>query len=179
MTVLTIPERYSVGTARMQPDPEARHCFGGEASVSYRDQFPIDVARCAINPLADDLDWTPNTELCVVPEEMMALCRRCPGREHCLAWALTPDVHGEPQVGYWAGTTSRDRRVMVATGLSDVAAAERLQAKARADAIADALHPRGEGSLVWSRKGCHCVECRRAAADKKARERARRAAVAA
>lgn len=178
MTVLSIPDRYTGGTARMQPDPEAFHHTGGGASVSYRQQFPIDVARCALNPIADELDWTPNREECVVPAEMMGLCRRCPGRVSCLAWALTPDIHGEPQVGYWAGTTSRDRQLMLEAGLLDVAAAEQIQAEARCEATRGALHPGGEGNLSWSRRGCHCVECRRAGADKRARSRARAAAAA-
>lgn len=179
MSVTALTVAYTAATARMQPDPEASHPLGGTASVSYRQQFPIDVARCAIVPLEEDLDWTPNREQCVVPDPMLALCRRCPGRASCLAWALTGDGNGDPQVGYWAGTTSRDRAAMVEAGELDVAAAERTQAAARLESTRDALHAQGEGGLRWARKGCHCIECRRAGAAKRARSRARAAAAAA
>lgn len=178
MSITTITVDYTAATARMQPDPEASHQNDEAASVSYRHRFPIDVARCAIVPLDEDLDWTPNREQCIVPDPMLALCRRCPGRANCLAWALAGDGNGDPQVGYWAGTTSRDRAVMLEAGELDVVAAERAQAAARREVTRDSLHAKGEGGLRWSRKGCHCIECRRASAAKRARSRARAAAAA-
>lgn len=156
---------YSGFTASMQPDPEARH-NGGEASVSYRTAFPISEARCATTPI--ELEWVPNREQRIVPEPMMALCRRCPGRASCLAWAIGTDGAGE--AGYWAGTTTADRDEMRASDRRDVAEADRIQRTIRTEG---ALHENGAGSDLWYRKGCTCGECRRAHAAYRRQDRQR------
>ena len=93
---------YTELTASMQTDPEARH-HGGAASVSSSPQtFPVEAARCATFPTP--MEWVPDRERRVVPDMMAALCRRCPGRQSCLLWALA----GQEQ-GYWAGTTTTFR----------------------------------------------------------------------
>lgn len=165
MTISTIP-RTLPGTERMQVDPEALH-VGEAASESYLRAFPITSAHCSAYP--EDLDWVPDRERPVVPDVMAALCRRCPGRQQCLLWALAGDEHG-----YWAGTTSTDRAVMHTLGAQDVAVADRLQETARQDAISGALHEPGDGSYWWyRRRGCRCAECRQANAAARSGERAK------
>jgi WhiB family redox-sensing transcriptional regulator len=39
-------------------------------------------------------------------DEAKTVCRRCPVREQCLAWALA----AEPVEGIWGGTTEAERR---------------------------------------------------------------------
>ncbi len=172
-TTHTLPSsrRYAASTASMLPGPEARP-RRDEASESSLKDFPIDSARCATETV--ELEWVPDREARVVPDVMAALCRRCPGREACLLWALTV---GEP--GYWAATTSADRIQMESHGCTTVDAADRLQDMARRQQLDGALHPPGEGSFWWyRRRGCHCAECRSANAVRRAgeRDRARHAA---
>ncbi len=158
---------YTALTASMQTDPEARH-HGDAVSVSFSPQtFPVEVARCATYPTL--MEWVPNRERRIVPDQMTTLCRRCPGRPSCLLWALT----GREQ-GYWAGTTTSDREIMRQLDQDDVATADWLQDLARRELTDGALHPPGEGSYFWYRwRGCRCGECKTANAQARARERAR------
>lgn len=157
---------YTGLTASMQADPEARHT-GGAASVSSSRAFPIAEARCATHPVA--LEWVPDREKRVVPQDMIALCRRCPGRSSCLLWALTGREHG-----YWAGTTTADRERLRELGEDSIETADWVQELRRQEAGGVALHPAGEGSYWWYRKRrCHCAECRAANAAQRARERAK------
>ncbi len=135
---------------------------GDVASVSLSRRFPIEQARCVTHPV--DLEWVPDNERPVVPAAQANLCRRCPGRQNCLLWALAGD---EP--GYWGGTTSADRQQMRALGQSSVEAADWLRRRA----TRDQLHAEGEGSPNWYRKGCPCDECKAANAAQKRAERAR------
>ena len=42
-----------------------------------------------------------------------AVCRRCPLRQACLAYALAAtDGHGTPIPGIWAGTTVEERKAL-------------------------------------------------------------------
>ena len=41
-------------------------------------------------------------------EQAKAVCRRCPVREQCLAWALDAG----PMDGIWGGTTEQERKAM-------------------------------------------------------------------
>ncbi|MEU6305566.1 WhiB family transcriptional regulator [Streptomyces chartreusis] len=41
-------------------------------------------------------------------DEAKAVCRRCPVREQCLAWALDAG----PMDGIWGGTTEQERQAM-------------------------------------------------------------------
>ncbi|MGW2458012.1 WhiB family transcriptional regulator [Streptomyces sp. NPDC004457] len=41
-------------------------------------------------------------------DEAKAVCRHCPVRERCLAWAVAAD----PVEGIWGGTTEGERRAM-------------------------------------------------------------------
>lgn len=169
---------YAVPTASMQVDPEARH-LGDAASVSSAGSFPLASARCATYPT--DLEWVPDRERPVVPDLVAALCRRCPGRQECLLWALA----GREQ-GYWAGTTTADRAQLLERAESTVGAADQAQERARRRVEQSAgrpLHPAGEGSCGWYRnRGCRCTQCRAANSARRADERARaraRAGVAA
>lgn len=154
--------KYAGTTASMQTDPEARH-NGDAASVSYRVAFPITDARCSVSP--STLEWVPDREGRVVPAEMTALCRRCPGRQACLSWA-----RAGYERGYWAGTTTKDRAQLASADLRE---ADALQRQHREEACAGALHEPGEGSYQWYRKGCPCAECRAGNALQRAHERAR------
>lgn len=172
MTIITSTTgTYTGRTASMQADPEARRTRG-VASESSPGRFPIEVARCATYPT--QMEWVPNRERPVVPELMAALCRRCPGREACLLWALAEDADG-----YWAGTTSNDRTQMRQLGHLTVHTANQLQQRARKERTSGMLHPAGDGSYWWYRRGgCRCGECKTANATQRAQERARARAAA-
>lgn len=131
-----------------------------------RAAFPMTSALCATHPI--ELEWVPDRERTVVPDAMTSLCRRCNGRPQCLLWALATK---EP--GYWAGTTTADRAEMRRTGSSSIQGADRLQRDAMREARVGALHADGASSYRWYKRGCRCVECRAASADKRADERER------
>lgn len=122
------------------------------------------------------MDWVPDAENAVVPDVMRRVCGACPLQVRCLQVAVQSGSEG-----YWAATTTQDRRHMLEAGEVSVAAGERLQAGERARAAHElacdrekALHPAGEGNLWWyRRRGCRCVECRRHNADRRAEERCR------
>jgi len=161
---------YAAGTTSMQVVPEALH-RGGVASGS-RSGGPVACAGRA------DLDWVPDREADVVPRLQRRLCRSCPTRSSCLTRALETR-----SVGYWAGTTTADRRALAGEAgpsLTELDAhqddlARSLAAAAAADR-AQALHPTGEGDLSWyRRRGCRCSECRAANSAHRAAERARAA----
>jgi hypothetical protein len=168
MNVTTIDSlSYSDCTASMQPDTEARH-LGDAASASSLQRFPLEDARCSTHTVP--MEWVPARERAVVPTEMAALCRRCPGRQACLLWALAGQ-----ESGYWAGTTTADRDAMLAAGDGSLQTADTLQREARST-LGIASHPPGEGSFRRYRAGCRCPECQQANAAQRAneRERARR-----
>lgn len=177
---MTIAERtrtrdartYAGATANMQVDPAA-YLFEG-AVESFQDQ--LSTAACGQRL---DLEWVPDQEDQVLPAEQAETCAGCPLRQACLVWATMAGVEG-----YWAGTTTQDRRTLWRAGDLGVSAAdarrreqlEEIAAAARADA-ASALHDPGEGSLWWYRHGgCRCTQCRGENAANRARERARAAA---
>lgn len=162
----TAPRRLNF-TASMQTDPEARH-HGDAASVSSPAQaFPIETARCATS--ATQLEWVPDREHRVVPDAVAALCRRCPGRQNCLLWALA----GKEQ-GYWAGTTTNDREMLRQLGQDDIDTADWLQDLTYRALTDGARHAPGDGSYFWyRRRGCRCGECKSANARARAQERAK------
>lgn len=169
MTTITraTAESYARGTASMQTDTEAHRLTGAASASSPATAFPLDQARCATT--TEDLEWVPDHERSEVPPQMATLCRRCPGRQNCLLWALA----GE-ESGYWAGTTTADRAVMLARGLDRVVDADRLQSKVIAANRAGAQHAPGEGSYFHYRhRKCRCAECREANAAVRAEERSR------
>lgn len=180
----TAAARYGRGTANMQGGPAASPSGGVVESIS--------APACASR---SDIDWVPEREAEVVPDEAYALCISCPFRQGCLERALASGSDG-----YWAGTTLSQREAMVAaeTSASETPAddapveapvavedllagadvhraevlAERKAALAREQA--EALHAPGQGSLRWYRRGCHCGECRGANATRRARQIPRR-----
>lgn len=145
---------YSDITASMPGDPAASLTGMAAGSVSGRQ-------ACAGRW---DLDWVPDKELDVVPDALYRLCARCPLRAACLAQSV---VFGSS--GYWAGTTTADRRRLTAGGTLSVSAADRLRTGRRNSA--HAMHPVGGGSMRWYRRGCHCEQCRRCNAHQRSRER--------
>lgn len=166
-TIRQQDEGYARGTASMQTDTEAHHSNGAASASSSGTAFPISQARCATT--TGDLEWVPDTERAVVPAEMAALCRRCPGRQSCLLWALAGD-----ESGYWAGTTTADRQLMLERGQDQVADADQLQDDALTARRRGAKHAPGQGSFYFYRhEGCRCGECRDANATRRADERAR------
>ena len=161
-------ENYARRTTSMQVVPEALH-RGGVASGSRSGPS----ASCAGRA---DLDWVPDSEAAVVPRLQRRLCLSCPGREACLTRALETR-----SVGYWAGTTTADRKTLsgVVGPLLPVmdSRQDQLARDAAAEAAAEratALHAAGEGDLAWyRRRGCRCGECRAANSAHRAAERAR------
>jgi hypothetical protein len=175
MTLAATPSsRYCYGTTSMQVDPEAPLDTGG-ASESFLGGSPK--ARCTGRV---DLDWVPDVEYSLVPEQMAPLCAACLTRAECLTWAMSTRSKG-----YWAGTTTADRKQLAAEGQpTDLRRADQIQCKLRTQAaeaaavdLAGALPPVGQGSLWWYRRGCRCRQCRRCNAERRAEERARRAEV--
>lgn len=161
-------ENYARRTTSMQVVPEALH-RGGVASGSRSGAVPACSARA-------DLDWVPDREAPVVPRLQRRLCRSCPTRSSCLTRALETR-----SVGYWAGTTTADRKTLAGDAgplLPELDARQdelaRSLAAAAADDQAQALHQAGEGDLNWyRRRGCRCAECRAANTAHRAAERAR------
>lgn len=161
----TATTAYTGLTASMQVDPEAPH--PDEAASVSSLAVSISNARCSSRPGA--IEWVPDRERTVVPDAMATLCRRCESRQQCLIWAL-----GGREVGYWAATTTADRKRMSELGETSVEAADRMQRLARSAETAGALHPAGEGSYWWyRRRHCRCTECMRANAKARAEERAK------
>jgi len=125
-----------------------------------------------------DLDWVPAREGDVVPRLQRQLCRSCPTRLSCLTRAVE-----SRSVGYWAGTTTADRRALAGDAgpsLIELDARQDKLARSLAPAAvsdrAQAMHPAGEGDLSWyRRRGCRCSECRAANTAHRAAERARAA----
>lgn len=181
----TVAARYGRGTANMQGGPAASPSGGVVESIS--------ASACASR---SDIDWVPEREAEVVPDEAYALCVTCPFRKGCLERALASGSDG-----YWAGTTMSQREAMVTAAeppaddaLADDAPIEpavavavavedllggadtrRAEVLAEREAVlarerAEALHSTGEGSLRWYRRGCHCGECRGANAQRRARQ---------
>lgn len=142
---------YDGCTASMLADSEARlsasesHIFGA-------------VTRCIGHPG----EWVPDREQRAIPEDMLALCRACGGRQACLLAAL----RGR-EFGYWAGTTTRDRAVMAKLGQTSTDTADWLQQLAHPVP----MHLPGGASTGWYRKGCRCAGCRSCNAGQRSRER--------
>lgn len=116
-----------------------------------------------------DLEWVPDREASTVPAQLRELCLSCPLREACLAAAIDTDSEG-----YWAGTTTSDRRRLKRASRAVLVEVDRkVEAQLAADAEV-ALHEPGSGGLRWYRRGgCRCGECRRANAQNRAAQRAR------
>lgn len=161
--------RSSLEITASMPGVPGASPFSGDASGRV-------FAACADRV---DLDWVPDDEDQLVPEEQLKLCLGCPARTACLGWAIATSSEG-----YWAGTTTADRRELEARGQVTTAAADVLRTRVAADLEARAgqtqpaeapLHEPGAGSMTWyGRHGCRCTECKRANADKRAGQRRRR-----
>ena len=157
---------YAQNTTSMLADPEA-HPSRDAVFESFQKQFPIATARCATT--CESWEWVPTREDAVVPEPMVQLCRRCPGRNDCLLWALAG-----AEVGYWAGTTTTQRERMREEGRQGVDDADQVRDSDLAASNVPPLHPRGQGSLqAYRRDRCRCPECRGFNAAARANERAR------
>ena len=131
--------RYPDPTASTQADTEATQ---PGASVSL------------LRPSGRRLDWIPDREKPVVPEEIAAICSGCPLQPACLQWAVEQD---EP--GYWGGTTSTERqRIVRGMTLGEL---QRMRAQNRDDEDAQRLHSAAEEpSMQWYRRGCTCRGCK-------------------
>ena len=122
------------------------------------------------------MEWVPDAEQVVVPEPIRRVCAGCPSRLACLQWAV-----GTGSEGYWAATTTIDRQTLTHAAGVDLQRAEELQAAVRQRAAlaeahdqAGALHPAGQDSLWWYRRGgCRCRRCRGHNAARRSEERAR------
>lgn len=139
----------------MLGDPEAHHC--GVASASR----PASAVPCA----AEGLEWVPTVEQVVVPLVQRRLCLQCPVRQWCLEMAVATD-----SPGYWAGTTSRQRRALRRTGQITVELADERQP------VEAVVHPPGKGLLsAYRNDRCRCQECRGCNTDARRRERGKQA----
>lgn len=107
-------------------------------------------------------EWVPDREQRAVPGDMLALCRACGGRQACLLVALRGH-----EVGYWAGTTTKDRAAMTRLGQTSTDTADWLQELANPVP----KHLPGRASTGWYRRGCRCGGCRAHNAGQRARER--------
>lgn len=106
--------------------------------------------------------WTPEQEADSVPAQLSRICRDCPVARECLLEAVRMD-----DVGYRAGTTTRERRRLFADFRTPRQEVELDPDRRRP------RHTRGEGSLASYRRGCRCDECRSHNAAARRRERAR------
>lgn len=162
ITVTAAPPRtaYTQATANMQVDPAVRPSGRAVESIS-------DLSATCMDRI--DLDWVPEREAATVPLELREMCLTCPVRVACLMDAIDTDSEG-----YWAGTTTRDRRLLTRRGPATLAEADRLVAAQLAADARLARHRPGEGDLRWYRQGgCRCSECRRANAHNRSQQRAR------
>lgn len=155
--------RRLIDTEGMPADPEASAALAEASASLFRAGSGT---RCSTFP--GWMEWVPDKEQRLVPDVMATLCRHCPRRGECLLWAVAT---GSP--GYWAGTTSQDRAVLVAEGSVTVTAADRRRAAVQAVELGGALHPPGQGSFRWYRRRCRCLECRQHNSARRAAERAR------
>ena len=165
---------YRRGTESMQVDPAALLQLESAAASRPGDLALLNGAACA-QPPVKSVEWVPEVEEVLVPAPVWRTCRGCPVRADCLRVAARLEA-----VGYWAGTTTRQREQLALASTVDLVAADGLHAAALAaqEAAADAdavgrLHARGEGSVKWYRRGCPCSECRAANTTRRAQERAR------
>ncbi len=163
----TTASRYTGATENIQGDLEAP--ARAEASGSSAFWRQINEPACTGT---DPDEWVPQgRERPVVPPRLAALCDGCPGRAECLAWALLSG-----SAGYWAGTTTADRRAMAEAKTASLDYADVLQ-EAERSRRSEPLHAPGWGSAQWYRKrGCHCDECLAAAAQRRQRQRQRQRA---
>ena len=172
MVTTRTDRRTMPGTESMRGAPEAFSQPGGASETSLERLAP-GAAACAG---AVELGWVPDVEDALVPEPLRRLCSSCPERTVCLQAAVASGSDG-----YWAGTTTDDRNRLAASGAVSVAHGDQLQAalreQTRREAAHDqaaALHPAGQDSLWWYRRGgCRCRLCRRHNAQRRGEERAR------
>ena len=159
---------YDQSTTSAKVDPEAHPRGGppGSPALAAMDRLP------AKWPCADvAAEWVPLREEALVPEPLVATCASCPLRGDCLAGAIARDEHG-----YWAGTTTADRREMRAQGCTSLAEADACQARAAAALAARSpgpTHALGAVGYRGYRGGCRCLGCRAGNAAARAGERRR------
>lgn len=159
---------YASSTTSAQVDPEAHPRGGppGSPTLAVMDRLP---ARW---PCADvAAEWVPLREQALVPGALVATCASCPLRGDCLAGAIARDEHG-----YWAGTTTADRRAMREAGTTSLRAADACQtraAQAAAQRSAAPTHARGAAGYRGYRRGCRCGRCRAGNAVARGAERRR------
>lgn len=148
-------DAYDQATTSAQVDPEAHPRGGppGPPTLAAMDRLPTRW------PCADvAAEWVPLREEVLVPGPLVATCGRCPLRGDCLAGAIARDEHG-----YWAGTTTADRRAMRAAGTTSLPAADACQtraAQALAQRSAAPTHAPVAAGYRGYRRGCRCSRCR-------------------
>ena len=168
MTTPAHAPAYDGRTTSAQVDPEAHRSGGppGSPALAVMARSP----HCW--PCADvDADWVPAHEDALVPPDVAATCASCPLRGACLAGAVQRD-----ELGYWAGTTTADRRAMRAGGTICLERADACQARAAAKVAAGEVEPShapGAAGYRSYRAGCRCPRCRAGNAAARAAERAR------
>ena len=150
---------------------------GAEDSASsklFQDPEALRLAPCT---RAVGVDFVPDDERDRPPETVLRLCRECPVAVECLDYAIATG-----SCGYWAGTATAEREMLrecQVTGdqaLSIVELMRQLADLPEASQAAIRQHEPGQGSLYRYRMGCHCRECRAAAAAVRKLRRANAAA---
>lgn len=148
-------DAYDQATTSAQVDPEAHPSGGppGSPTLATMNHLPVRW------PCADiAAEWVPLREQALVPGPLVATCASCPLRGDCLAGAIARDEHG-----YWAGTTTADRRAMRSAGTTSLRAADACQtraAQALAERSAAPTHAPGAAGYRGYRCGCRCGRCR-------------------
>lgn len=151
---------YPEGTASTLDGPavHTESCAARPVLMSHRDTFAS--AACVGSPE----DFAPTREEPEVPTALRTICQRCPARHACLQIALELAA-----TGYWAATTTRQRRNM--TSPADPGQSPQGDL---APVREDRLHRTGQESRGWYRRGCRCRGCQNANAAQRRLERARR-----
>lgn len=85
-------------------DPQVCH-DGGVVSVLFSARtFCVEVVRCATFPPL--VGVVSGRGPCFVPDRVVAVCRCCPVRRHCLLWVRAGQGQGQ---GCWVGASIHER----------------------------------------------------------------------
>ena len=156
---MSTTSRYAGTTTRIPSDLGEPLSTPPKWGPSRTSTFPLDQARCVNTADSDAMEWVPDVEDTIVPVQMRRLCRTCPVRAACLEWATSTNSSG-----YYAATTTQDRTELHKRGTVTTESADQIQHAHYAATFR--YHAEGEGSRRYYRRGCRCLQCRRANANR-------------